>query len=203
MKKSRLLGVVCAFASAIGSMTSSAASISDFNDPSLAGGVLINFNQFTTNEYLNDFTVGTVSFIDTIQVGGNYFAQDAFVHGQSGRVIALYGEALIEFSVPVSTFAFSLSALNASWVIRATGLDGSLIEQLDIINPTCCATNIYGISSQGIFQIRLSSGTSGINLDAILMDDFIYTAVPIPSAIWLFASGLPGLFGMSRHKKTT
>jgi hypothetical protein len=71
MKKSRLLGVVCAFASAIGSMTSSAASISDFNDPSLAGGVLINFNQFTTNEYLNDFTVGTVSFIDTIQFGGN------------------------------------------------------------------------------------------------------------------------------------
>jgi hypothetical protein len=32
------------------------------------------------------------------------------------------------------------------------------------------------------------------------MDDFTFSAVPIPPSVWLFGSGLLGLIGMTRKK---
>ncbi|MEZ5541061.1 MAG: VPLPA-CTERM sorting domain-containing protein [Pseudomonadota bacterium] len=176
-----------------------AAPITDFSDPALANGVTINFDQYTTNEYLNDFSVGPVSFVDTIQFGGNYFSQDAFGIGQSGRVIGLYGEALINFDTPINAVAFSLMAINAtSWEMNALNANGDLIEHLNIVKPIGSAAKVFGIAAPGISSIQILSGTSGINLDAITMDDFVYATVPIPSAVLLLLSGITILGTVAR-----
>lgn len=58
--------------------------------------------------------------------------------------------------------------------------------------------DIYDISGVVTFSPDPSTGITGSG-------DFIFSAaaatVPLPAAIWLFCSGLLGLFGISRHKK--
>ncbi len=61
--------------------------------------------------------------------------------------------------------------------------------------------NIYTLSananiSADAFGIEASSGTADFTVD------FKVSAVPIPAAAWLFGSGLLGLVGIARRKKT-
>jgi hypothetical protein len=47
-------------------------------------------------------------------------------------------------------------------------------------------------------------GTSGLGGEVVVIHlEGTISAVPIPAAVWLFGSGLLGLIGVSRHKKTT
>ena len=171
--------------------------ISSFGDSSLIGASIIDFDSFTDNVYLNDFSVGPVNFHDEIQYGGNYFASDSFLPGESGRHIGLYGEGYITFDNAMSSFAFMFGALNSDWHIEAYNGTGALIESIDLINPFCCGPDIYGITANDIWSIRLYSDATTI--DAVVMDNFHYvSAVPIPPSFVLFISGIFCLFGLKK-----
>jgi len=175
------------------------ATISSFGDSSLSGAAIIDFDGFTENVYLNDFSVGSVNFHNQAQYGSNYFASDAFLPGESGRHIGLYGEGYITFNESVSSFAFLFGALNSSWHIEAVDSSGVLIESIDILTPACCGPKVYGIAANDMRAIRLFSDATTI--DAAVMDNFHYvTPVPLPPAIVLFASGLFFLLGIKKKK---
>lgn len=64
-------------------------------------------------------------------------------------------------------------------------------------------TDIYNQGRKSTFSLSLPPG-SGVTGSA----DFIFSAAavdpiptPIPSAVWLFSSGLPGLIGIARRRK--
>ncbi|RDH84488.1 MAG: hypothetical protein DIZ80_03140 [endosymbiont of Galathealinum brachiosum] len=42
----------------------------------------------------------------------------------------------------------------------------------------------------------------GVNAEGLFLDNMQFNAVPVPAAIWLFGSGLIGLVGLARRKKT-
>ena len=53
-----------------------------------------------------------------------------------------------------------------------------------------------------MLEIRLGSGMYGTRITLGLNgNDPVLQAVPVPAAIWLFGSGLIGLFGFARRKK--
>ena len=56
-----------------------------------------------------------------------------------------------------------------------------------------------GISSWNLFQNNLATPVTVENFDGTVQS---VSAVPDPTAVWLFGSGLIGLVGMVRHKKT-
>lgn len=157
---------------------SSSAPITSLRDESLRGSAIINFDNFTENVYLSNFSVGPVNFHNEIQYGGNYFVSNAFLPGESGRHIGLYGQGYITFDNAMSSFAFMFGALNSSWHIEALNSSGEVIESIDLINPSCCGSNVYGITADDIWGIRLYSEST--TLDAAVMDNFHYvSAVPI------------------------
>ena len=45
---------------------------------------------------------------------------------------------------------------------------------------------------------------NGLSGDTIGVDDIVFanTTVPVPAAVWLFGSGLIGLIGVARRKKS-
>ena len=64
-------------------------------------------------------------------------------------------------------------------------------------NWTFITLNMYGISD---FRFNPLSP----DVQNMMMDDMLYNAsvVPVPAATWLFASGLLGLVGVARHKRS-
>jgi hypothetical protein len=44
---------------------------------------------------------------------------------------------------------------------------------------------------------------AGINCNALVSHISVYSAVPVPAAVWLFGSGLLGLVGIARRKRTS
>ena len=54
-------------------------------------------------------------------------------------------------------------------------------------------------------EFGVNSAATGYTMSGVYYDNFSLTgtsAVPIPAAIWLFASGLLGLIGVARHRKS-
>ena len=53
-------------------------------------------------------------------------------------------------------------------------------------------TNLEGV----IFRVE------GVNARSLAIDNIVIEAVPVPAAFWLFGSGLVGLIGVARRKKS-
>ena len=197
--KKKLLGVISTAILLANPIFANAIPITSYAVPALNGADIINFDSYTTNEYLNDFSVGTVNFVNERAPNSNYFASDAFLPGESGRHIGLYDEGYITFDGGVDAVAFTLGAINTDWVIQAFSSTGSLMETIDIINPRCCTTQVYGFVADNIGAIRLNSTIPIQFGDVVVMDTLAYVnSVPEPSTFALFLLGLAGISLASR-----
>ena len=72
-------------------------------------------------------------------------------------------------------------------------LTGEIIDGGDGIRLTYVGRE--GTDDQAIIDVYGPDGNGQ------LYGEFSITAVPIPAAVWLFGSGLPGLSGIARRKK--
>ena len=73
-------------------------------------------------------------------------------------------------------------------------LNDELVGTISFANPSVSAVFADPSITQ-VIQI--------VNTDAALLNyDFITTPVPVPAAAWLFGSGLLGLIGVARRKKS-
>ena len=70
--------------------------------------------------------------------------------------------------------------------------------------PVIADASLYAMIDNGTFSIDTNTGSatmlSGIGV-SLKGGDLAYGVVPIPSAVWLFGSGLIGLVGLARRKK--
>ena len=92
------------------------------------------------------------------------------------------------------------------------------ISPLEItMNATGTGFNSIGLSLENIYFNGAGNGigrlaltttfaffvtSSGSHVDGIAYDQWALVSVPIPAAIWLFGSGLVGLIGIARRKKS-
>jgi len=75
--------------------------------------------------------------------------------------------------------------------------NGGLIGTVSANLSTDGSFSVLNANLNGVDQLDFITGTTG----RWLMDDFVYTAVPVPAAAWLFGSGLLGLIGIARRNK--
>jgi hypothetical protein len=177
----------------------SAVPITSIADPALAGATLLDFDSYTSNGYLGNFTNGNVSFVNIEQYGNNYYSSDAYGPGTSGRKISLYFSGYMTFSTAVSAVSFSLGAFNSPWTIQALNGNGDIIESL-LVNTRCCNVATYGFATPDIAAIKLFTWGG----DIIVMDDlrYVMTSVPEPSTPLLLLAGLTGLLFSHKRSKS-
>lgn len=69
---------------------------------------------------------------------------------------------------------------------------------LAVLTPFSVNANI-GLLSVGAYNVNANFYVDGI-LEQTVTDSFTVSAVPLPAGVWLFASGLLGLIGISKRK---
>ncbi len=111
---------------------------------------------------------------------------------------------VISFSTPVNAVGADLF----------DDYDGSPVVNTLSLSVTTSLGNIYSISeNSGNFQVGFLGiqSTEGITEARFLIDGFggnleidslTVSSVPVPAAIWMFGSGLLGLVGVARHRKS-
>ena len=117
---------------------------------------------------------------------------------------------VIEFASPVSQFGMGVFDPNLTGnILRALDSNGNVLEQVvSNIDPEFPIGPTGGVFSTFVGFSRLQLDIQRIELihvtgDWLAIDNVTYsTVVPIPSAVWLFGSGLIGLIGIARRKKT-
>jgi hypothetical protein len=175
-----------------------------------AQAALVTFDLLASTVELNDiFTVDiTGEDFPTIHVGGSEGTQ-------GGGVNLFYDSSIVSLlSVSIDTDVWSYAAGTSTGTI-----DNGLGEVSDIL-----VTDFPGVDT-GSFVVAtlefqaVGSGTTALTLTestinpwgaagslvnpSFVNGSIIVQAVPVPSAVWLFGSGLLGLVGMARRKKAT
>ena len=153
-----------------------------------------------------DFTVGTSP--DTAH----------FIGGFSGvaGILELYNSGTHAWMVnpgDTGTITFETDAATVNFFARTRSVaDGNSIlttfDSLDQVIQTQTLTNVDGwvevLFTGAIAKIEFQNlAAAGCSDCMNSIDDFGFSAVPVPAAAWLFGSGLLGLVGIARRKKTT
>jgi len=134
---------------------------------------------------------------------GQFFLTDDGVVGAPPLAL------LIDYSSPVSAASGIILDIDGTeeWTIEALDDSGGLLSSL-ILGPNntldgSATVWSFNLGSSAIKRIRFEY-TGDQNVVGLAFDNFSpSSAVPIPPALWLFGSGLLGLIGISRHKKSS
>ena len=218
MKKSILLGLLCA-SSIVTHVVPAAAATIDYSSTS---GSFVNLNPVD-----NCGGSGTVGCFD-FTAGNTITITSGTAAGFNGGITGLFGVGPITNTGPLETASVSgTGALNIfdgsdtltatlSWVDIATfGTAGNLntTGTANLSNITYTGTNadllalFNGGSGINVLSFQFTSPTTLTNLftnsTSTTSTSFSgsIAPVPVPAAIWLFGSGLLGMAGIARRKK--
>jgi hypothetical protein len=94
----------------------------------------------------------------------------------------------------------------AIWETVYDGIGGSLDDGIFSFTSVDATDEVYVLAKQYISDLT-SAVLTGLDGYKIAINDnkqdLLVSAVPVPAAVWLFASGLVGLIGLRRSKSTT
>lgn len=197
--KSRLFGAVCALYLVFGYQCVHASTVLTFDD--------VTTNTFET---LIPDGYGGLKWTNFYVLNGPLrYPGSGYVNGTvSGDYVALNGYAdMAAISGPVFDFegAYLTAAWNNGLTVNVKGYSGATLLYDTTVNPLYSAPTWYEFDYRGVERVELSS-FGGIDADPtdigggehFAMDDFTFTVVPIPPAVWLFGTGLLWLIGISR-----
>ena len=112
----------------------------------------------------------------------------------SSSGIPLPGTATLSAPFTFGTpFTFEV-ALNAGTLLGQNYLDAQSAS-IDLSHTVLLNAILVKDSAGNIIPFGLSAGSS-----ATIFNDLVPAAVPVPAAVWLFGSGLVGLFGLARRR---
>lgn len=176
---------------------------------SAANAVMIDFESEASGYKVNGHTIGDVSFSDTS--GSNLQVGD-WSHQSDGQALGVFDDdssrLQMDFASDIDYLAFDLGNDDPGWESKG---DGNLYAEIwnngSLLTTLSFAPNWNDDMDQrfevtgylfDMVQIYHSAGLVEI-VDNI---EYNVSAVPLPAAAWLFGSGLIGLAGMSRRKKS-
>jgi hypothetical protein len=205
MKKSRLLGVVCAFI-AFFAVSANAATIVDTGPG--AGTInwaLISADALGLGPYgqslAAEFSIGSSTTVTDIE------GWMSFNPSGADGTIAIYSDGGHVPGVELyATTFFGTGSLDSSWV-GASGLSwglapGTYWVAFEVRDGQTLETTMPSPSLNPLLNEAVTIPETGDWLDADGIDIGVrISAVPVPAAAWLFGSGLLGLVGIARKKK--
>jgi len=216
--KSRLLGAVCAAVMSVISLPLDAATI-NFDDGTAptsgpepvntysADGIQVAFSDATYVSYSKAGIIGP----DFPDISGNLGIQQYFWTGSFYRpVTATFSGAKAVDFVSIWAITTGGSTQSTTATLKAYDDGGNLLGQSSGVvggnYPTAPAgadfARLLSFTAPNIAKIELTGFLSGggVNGFHVTFDDLTFSAVPIPPALYLFASGLLGLVGVARRK---
>ena len=102
----------------------------------------------------------------------------------------------VAFDTTVSEVAFTLTAAAGNQTLTAL-LNGATVESFSFFFGTASDNGYYGFDGIAFDAIRMSAG-SGVFIDNLQFS----SVIPLPTAAYLFGSGLIGLIAISRRRQT-
>jgi hypothetical protein len=212
-RKTRLFTTVCAgVVTLITSLSANAAFVvsggstqdlttiagNDFNTE-LQG---LGFSEMTTSAQLSVDMDGSVTFYYIAAESGY---TNSFNYG-SGSSISITEnndsfdwDGWYSFSIDVKAndkLDFRFTSTSASALTPVDNASGSNLEGLGIIAGESMSELVLAYNDNYLGFVDSDFD------DMLVRAEFIPTAVPVPAAVWLFGSGLLGLVGIARRKKT-
>jgi len=187
MKKSRLLGTVCAGMLSLGFVTS-------FN----VSAAIVNINSITNNESspvsisldAGTYEVTPIGVAD----GGSFNAWNAW---NGGQVIGCDSNGENCGAGWLNWYYFSSSEFG-----EILNWDGVIYANASLALANSISTS-FTLTSSAIVNFYIKDGTNGDlawdNTGGISLN--VGSLVPIPATVWLFGSGLLGLIGIARRRK--
>ena len=123
------------------------------------------------------------------------FTDDVIIDGPGNDIfIAEVGDALEDANIYVSSL-FSTNPLDFTFLGTA---DGNTVTSFDLAS--------IGFTEQvravKILSLNNGGAPNAPGFDLAYVQAINFSVVPVPAAIWLFGSGLIGLIGVARRKKT-
>lgn len=194
----------------------------------VAHAALINFDNVSDGTVINTSYAG-VTFSNPR--GGNVYARNYSGFAPSSpNVISIFATGLPPFDAsfgavdatfstpqsivsidarPVGPVEFLGSLLNRPYLEAYSGSTFlGRILYAGALPTNCCfdvgptETLTFTSTSNNITRVRFSSQQSQTSIHTYgLFDNLNYSPVPVPAAVWLFGSGLLGLFGVGRYKR--
>jgi len=177
---------------------------------STANATTIDFEEFSTGNLSNVETINGVEFSvidptdDTALRIFNDATRTAYLLSCDFSLSSPCVKGLnVDFGAPVNDVSFDflaedLPAGEVSGTVSAY-LDGALVGTIDLISNGATVPNLVDLSVLGpIDQLILDPSLDPAGLG---YDNFSFSVVPVPAAVWLFGSGLIGLVGLARRKK--
>ena len=172
----------------------------DFNSNLTGQG----FNQMTTGAQLSVDMDGSVTFYYIAAESGY---TNSFNYGSGSSISITENDDSFKwdgwdsFSTNVvagDILDFSFTSDNASALTPVDNADGSNLEGLGILAGESMSELVLAYNDN---YSLTAPGMDADYDDMLVRAQFIPTAVPLPAAVWLFASGLIGLIGMARRRK--
>ena len=187
MKKSRLLGAICACITFI-STSVSAVTINDFTDGYAVG----NWTSITQGDSSID-TSGAPSSISLTS------SNDVSGLANTDFTIAALGDGTVSFDWSYVSVDFNPDFDPFGYLLNGTFIqvtdDGGSLSQSGFVS--------FAVLTGQVFGFRQLSTDSDFGAATTTVSDFSApSAIPVPAAVWLFGSGLIGLVGIARRKKT-
>lgn len=170
-----------------------AGSFSEENFNSYTNGVSYEFSPID----VGDFTVsvsGSTYGSSWHFIGPAFNANDVNGTGQLNIATGDLGGTNLAFDKLITGFG-------ANWSGVSNDRTTSIIIGNEVIDLPNINGGFFGFISDVAFtsvDFVLTSGAA----DGFAIDNVVYSPVPLPAAAWLFGSGLLGLVGMSRRKKS-
>ena len=178
--------------------------------------LLISCTSHAATINFDDITTGSSAAIPGGYQGYEWVGYDPFDGTVGGSVsVATGNNATVSGAYSLgSTLGFQISrsdgmAFNAldffaaydidgvSSVLTISGFKNGSLSQITTASFSNTATSIP-VNFLDIDLLRIETPS----IDVFSIDNLVVTAVPVPPALWLFGSGLLGLVGIARRKKT-
>ena len=186
-----------------------AASVIAFGFSAPAKATVIDFEAFGTGNLSNTEVIDGVEFsvinptpTEVIRIVNTPFRTAYILACETSPGFNCAQDMNVGFSTDVFNVSFDIladEALGSSGTVTAY-LDGSVVGSISLFGDGDGNThNLIDLSSFGLIdQLVLSSSLDPAGLG---YDNFSFSVVPVPAAVWLFGSGLLGLIGVTRRKK--
>lgn len=188
--------------------------VSNLNEASAgSGGNPLMAMAFTTDSSsytLNNIVapLGEINFSGSLNVTGSLYNDVGSLPGvllSNGDLgtVTIDGFSTIDRTFSPSGGTINLNANTTYWfVLDSSSVNGLLWKDTSSTNEDSPGASNWTISDNRAFFNTTSSSWETSPTIHMFSVDATVSSVPVPAAVWLFGSGLLGLIGISRRKKS-
>lgn len=205
MKKSRQLAAVCIFISTLCISTNAAALLIEYTAGAYDAIEIgkTNATPLTFNEIHLAETTQSFELIEDVPIEG-LLNNGTFLVGVTGSTSVgsiITNPATRSFDLTVDSVVYNSSISQNYTVEIGLNSDTVFFDPGSTVTIDLGANGLLDITPNNVSLISSTGGTNNyaINGTFLLRD---VPAIPIPPTVWLFGSGLLGLVGMARRKKS-